>query len=86
MHRWYQTHAFRRAGSVIDARIPSPLCCRRVEGAWYWLGITWGFYIMEPWETAIVLTCVLGCLAAALHGLWLLAGWLRAAGVLRTWG
>ena len=40
---------------------------------------------MEPWETAIVLACVVGCLAAALHGLWLLAGWVAATGELRSW-
>lgn len=33
-----------------------------------------------------MLACVVGCLAAALHGLWLLAGWVAATGELRSWG
>ena len=61
--------------------LPAPsLWRRRVERTWHWFSITWGLYIMEPWEITIVLACLLGTLAAALHGLWMLAAWLRAAG------
>ncbi len=45
--------------SRFSIRLVPPGSCRQVWRTWHVFSITWGLFVLEPWEAAVVLALLL---------------------------